>query len=997
MWAQDAGTYYIQNVGTGKWLSPANGWETQASVLNHADKWVLAYVSEGVYTLESVVSNGNGKIYLNGGYCDGATNNLTFAKIAGKDNTYSIKEGTKYYTTDGTTVSATADNADSENAQWKLYTASDLTTAMASATPASGVDATWLILDHNLSRNNRNYSSWSNTGATDPKTSVDNSASVRFSIEAFQTTFDVKQTLTNIPNGLYALQVNGFYRQDGADENLPYVYANGVKTTLPLRSGTENDMQAAAEAFVAGNYLSEPAMVMVTDGSLTIGVATEGTTCWSIFKNFHLTYYGNPTNNITFASLPVSYPMNSTSSAVPFDAGTIVSGSNIKAWSKNTTANTTANATIDSNPWLAGNQPYTLSEDETVTVSFTVFEGWLGSSNTVTVQLLNSNNVSLAEYTYNVNSTNVTDVKFNNNTATGFEAFSGISYYNSTQNANGFNGNGKPYLTNATYNPTVTFTMSDNGYVTFTFESIKAGTKSFNATLPTSGEGSVVMDLASIRVIDNIGNSDRALGINNLSITSAIAPKHTVTFTYEDTEGNSLSALKANSSIQAAEGTRVESLITAALKSSFYNGDASVRYDYSTYTVTGDATTVPEDDITVTLKFASKAKFVHNAQAVDESSNVLKADLASGYAYAGDNLSLHWSKYLYANSQWYETASLFGTYTTAGTSNITFSTSDIDYFFEFEDLNMSGSFAATQRGDDLSNNNSARFAKNSRAWTSAITAGTYTLNIYCFGTNAKTPTLPMYYCDTDGSNMVYIGEATATSANSWALKEKTGIVIPEGKALCFYNTDASNNSNYLVDYFTLTRTSGATIPATITSSSGFATLYTSYALDFSSLSSELKAYTATLEGETVTLTEVANVPANTGVVLKGDVKTHNIPVIASSETAKGSLTGNATEATAYNAFTGYDLYMLAINGDSKAQFMKATSGEIAAGKAFLKVASDAGARSFSVVFANESTGIDSMLNDERIMTKEVYNLNGQRVAAPQKGLYIVNGKKVIIK
>lgn len=294
-WAQDAGTYYIQNVGTGKWLSPANSWETQASVLDHADYWKLAKISDGVYTLESVVSNGNSKIYLNGGYCDGGTNNLTFAAIGGKTNTYSIKEGTKYYTTDGTTASASANDASSDNAQWKLYTASDLTTAMNSATPASGVDATWLILDHNLSRNNRDYSSaWSNTGATAPKTQQDGAASNRYSIEAFQKTFDVHQSLTSIPNGVYGLQVNGFYRQDGSDK-LPYLYAGDNKVTLPSRTGTENDMQAAAESFVAGNYLSDRVAALVTDGNLNVGVATKGTSCWTIFKNFHLTYYGNPT------------------------------------------------------------------------------------------------------------------------------------------------------------------------------------------------------------------------------------------------------------------------------------------------------------------------------------------------------------------------------------------------------------------------------------------------------------------------------------------------------------------------------------------------------------------------------------------------------------------------------------------------------------------------------------------------------------------------------
>lgn len=747
-------------------------------------------------------------------------------------------------------------------------------------------------------------------------------------------------------------------------------------------------------------------------GTWTVAVNAEDN--WDIYiteesSHFDVTkvsYTDASSNTFSTAieSLPYTRTWTSGQKSFPFNAGEAVTGTNITAWSKNSNSAATAYAYFDSDPSTNGNQAYSLSENETVTLSFTAYEGWLGTANTATVKLLNSGGVSLAEYVYNVNSTNITDVKFNGTTATGFTTFSGISKYNATKDANGFSGNGKPYLTNTNYNPTVTFTVSDNGYVTFTFVSEKAGTQSFNATLPTSGGSAVKMDLASICVIDNISNSDRALGINNLSITSAIAAKYTVTFTYEDTDGNSLSALKANSTTQAVAGTSIESLISAAMQSSFYNGDASIRYDYSTFAADGNATTVPASDITVKLKFAPKAKFTRSVQAVekDNTSNVLKADLASGYAYAGDNLKLHWSKYIYANSKWNQTTTLTGTYTTSGTSDIEFSSSDINYFFEFEDLAKSGSFAATQDGDDLSNNNSARFAKNSRAWTSAIAAGTYTLNIYCYGTNAKSPTMPMYYCDTDGSNLVYIGEATAATASSWELKEKTGIVIPEGKALCLYNTDGSNNSNYLVDYFTLKRTGDFTVPVSI-STAGWATLYSQYALDFSTLSSDFTAYTATLDEDKgiVTLTEVSDVPANTGVVLKAtsalaQTENYSIPMATSSSTPQGSLTGNASESTAYNAFDGYDLYMLALNASDEAQFTKVSTGSIAVGKAFLKVSKAGGARTFNVVFADEANGI-SGIEAEKAGDGQAYNLAGQRVAKTQKGLYIVNGKKVIIK
>jgi hypothetical protein len=186
----------------------------------------------------------------------------------------------------------------------------------------------------------------------------------------------------------------------------------------------------------------------------------------------------------------------------------------------------------------------------------------------------------------------------------------------------------------------------------------------------------------------------------------------------------------------------------------------------------------------------------------------------------------------------------------------------------------------------------------------------------------------------------------------------------------------------------------AAAPVTI-SSAGWATLYSENALNFSGIDG-LTAYTATLSENTVTLTEVSDVPANSGVVLKGTAGTYSIPFIASSETDKGDLEGNATGATAYNAFEGYDLYMLALNTHNEAQFTKVSSGSIAAGKAFLKVPATNTARSFKVVFAGETTGISEVYTKDDVRGG-TFNLSGQRVAQPTKGLYVVNGKKVIMK
>jgi hypothetical protein len=68
-----------------------------------------------------------------------------------------------------------------------------------------------------------------------------------------------------------------------------------------------------------------------------------------------------------------------------------------------------------------------------------------------------------------------------------------------------------------------------------------------------------------------------------------------------------------------------------------------------------------------------------------------------------------------------------------------------------------------------------------------------------------------------------------------------------------------------------------------------------------------------------------------------------------------------------------------------------------AGRVYLPVSPKVGARGFLAFDEDgETTGISTIQNAEQ-GTKEIYNLNGQRVNQPAKGLYIVNGKKVFIK
>ena len=257
---------------------------------------------------------------------------------------------------------------------------------------------------------------------------------------------------------------------------------------------------------------------------------------------------------------------------------------------------------------------------------------------------------------------------------------------------------------------------------------------------------------------------------------------------------------------------------------------------------------------------------------------------------------------------------------------------------------------------------------------------------YGFGTNEK-GTSDVVKCN--------ITDATTNSIAAYTHCQNSSYTTVVQDATTTYSNPQSRALKKVVYYEPINPSFSQTITA-----AGWATLYTAYPLDFSGVD-DLTAYTATCYGSTVTLTKVNDIPANTGVVLKGAENTYNIPVIASSETDKGDLKGSATTATEFNAVSGYDLYMLAMNGNDEAQFTKVTSGSIAAGKAYLQVeqSGDSNARSLSVVFADETTSISEkgIGNSDKFATAHYYDLQGRRVNQPTKGLYIKNGCKIVIK
>lgn len=190
------------------------------------------------------------------------------------------------------------------------------------------------------------------------------------------------------------------------------------------------------------------------------------------------------------------------------------------------------------------------------------------------------------------------------------------------------------------------------------------------------------------------------------------------------------------------------------------------------------------------------------------------------------------------------------------------------------------------------------------------------------------------------------------------------------------------------------------------SNNGYATIFSPVAL---ALKSNLEAYVAeSTENGRVQMTSVDVVPANTGVILKSyegvETDADNgyvyLQIVSNTDAPESKLKGTlADEYITPEADT--KCYVLATPTDKETAFYKAAlnqqgnSAFVNNGfKAYLPVANGTVPARFLFDFGTE-TGIEDINGAETETNAVIYDLSGRRVQNAQKGIYIINGKKVI--
>ena len=258
------------------------------------------------------------------------------------------------------------------------------------------------------------------------------------------------------------------------------------------------------------------------------------------------------------------------------------------------------------------------------------------------------------------------------------------------------------------------------------------------------------------------------------------------------------------------------------------------------------------------------------------------------------------------------------------------------------------------------------------------------------------------------------GECTVTLPNvnigqvdvdfTTAVRQKAGGIIKVeevgGAAYTLTTLDPSNNNSFTI-------TGGADEPKAIEATISKYEIGTFYANEAMTIPSGVTAYVATTtpvmngtEG-TITMTAIADgiIPAETGVVIRGEAGQY---LFTKASTEGTTVTGNLLLGYAgTEEYANVDLpndgsvnYVLTVKNDVAGFYRKDAGFKVYNNKSYLNVPGSAGARAIYFSFDDGATGIFETESGEQ-KTENCYDLSGRRVHKAQKGIYIVNGKKVL--
>lgn len=665
-----------------------------------------------------------------------------------------------------------------------------------------------------------------------------------------------------------------------------------------------------------------------------------------------------------------------------FSAGEIVNTSNIGnvlATGKNMPITLDFDGDVNTD----GNQPYTLKENENITFSYKEYNGSLGTNTTTKMELKNSDGVVLVGYTYNTNKSIINDVVINGKTVEGFSEFAAQSIYSSTRGANGFDGKGKPYLSKDDYNTIITFSISQTGFATITFK-LNNIPKTFSGIIAND----VKKDIKTFGFTSNVDNTDRRCAIDNFSITSEIKAVQQTSYTikYVDESSNELKTSVTRSSTVGSNVTA-----TADDMKTFYSSDASEKYVYKSG---NKEIKLAEDEASnvITLTFSKYTKFGYTINAKENGTDL--GEVAKGETYS-DDADIAISKFYKINNEWYETTTspyYINIKPENNSATIEVKKSDITYFAETENL---GNNIGASYNKNMSNGAYSAIKGGKTAELCELPMGEYRVTVYLYERGDRGAYIRDLNNTDNNTNTLCYADINKNSSNLKEYSVTLKLYKTTKIGLSGWTNSGGINQSAGLDYIYIQRTGDATETVSV-SEAGFATYATTNNVVVPE-DENVKVMTVKVnaEGTAIELNKVEAgtvIPTKTGILVKAAAGKHDF--VVTSEAGK-DLTNNDLKAATIDEPSDGTTYFALTKIGEKVGFALVENGVvIPAGKAYLSIPRAAsGAKFFGL--DGEATGINSVKTAKA--DGAYYTLEGVKTTKPVKGLYIHNGKKIVVK
>ena len=328
---------------------------------------------------------------------------------------------------------------------------------------------------------------------------------------------------------------------------------------------------------------------------------------------------------------------------------------------------------------------------------------------------------------------------------------------------------------------------------------------------------------------------------------------------------------------------------------------------------------------------------------------------------------------------------------TDATENVSYiEADDISYFFEAEDIlsrnygNVSGSYSSGTTAGVYSGANLTMHS---------IASGKYTVTVNSSVRRSNEDILKVQV-STDNKEWTDAGLITLTN-NVGGNYSVENVNLPKDGYIRLVENKGQNMCHY-IDYVTLYRTGDATETVSV-SYAGYATYATKYNVEVPN-DENVKVMTVKVNDDktSITLNNVAAgtlIPANTGILVKATAGKYDFSVTSKEcATLDNDLKAATTDVTSESEGAKY--FALTTLSDGKVGFAVVKDGVvIPAGKAYLMVENGTPAKFFGL--DGEATGINSVKTAKA--DGAYYTLEGVKTTKPVKGLYIHNGKKIVVK